>query len=424
MKGLATRYAPSFSLVRAHLGAGIVGSVVFAAAVVAAAWRFEGHHFQGKFLGLVHLCVLGWLLPIAFGAMLQLVPVLFEVPLKSERLAWVALALFWSGGLGFVGHIGLLSLNWGLPLSGSMLVAGVWLYIFELFRSSLANRARARSMTGLFVLSSLGWLAFASALGLMLAFHLWRPYLPLNHLVALRAHAHAAGMGFFGLLIMGVGFELLEMFLLSHGAPRWPGWSALALVNAGLVALCTHYLVGPQELLGTAGAVMVVAGAGLFALRVSMILKRRMRRQLDASAWLSGGSVLCLVSAALLGGVLAFGDPAPDARDRMVLAYGLLALPGFMGTMVVGQLYKIVPVLIWLHRFSAYVGLKKVPTASELLDERARNVQAVSMFGGLALILAGVLAGPAPLRLAGAALFLLSMALCARNMWAVHGRRP
>lgn len=424
MKGLATRYAPSFSLVRAHFAMGIAGSVIFAAAVLLAAWQFEGHHFQAKYLGLVHLCVLGWLLPIAFGALLQLVPVLFEVPLASERQAWVALALYVLGGVGFVGHIGTLSIGWGLPLSGSLLLSGVWLHAFNLSRSALRNPARARSMTGVFVLSALGWLAFASALGLMLAFHLWRPYLPLNHLIALRAHAHAAGVGFFGLLIMGVGFELLEMFLLSHGAPKWPGWASVALIDVGLVALCVDQLFGPLQVLGLAGIGAVALGIVFFAVRVRMILARRMRRALDASAWLTGGSVALLLIAAGLAGALSIGQFEPALHDRLVLAYGVLALPGFMGTVVVGQLHKIVPFLVWLHRFSPYVGLKKVPTASELLDERSRNVQAALMGAGLALLLAGIVVGLASVRVAGAGLFLISMVCCARNLWVVYGRRP
>ncbi|MEB2284702.1 MAG: hypothetical protein B6D46_13635 [Polyangiaceae bacterium UTPRO1] len=424
MKGLATRYAPSFALVRAHLGFGIVGSVLFAAALGGAAWNLEGHYFQGKILGLVHLCALGWILPIAFGAMLQLVPVLFEVPLRSERTAWAALGLYAIGGIGFVGHIALLATVASLPLSAFLLFLGVLLHATHLALSALANPVRARSLTGLFVLSALAWLVFAASLGFMLAIHLWHPYLSVNHLMALRAHAHAAGLGFFGLLIMGVGFELLEMFLLSHGAPAWPGWGALALVNVGLVALCWNFLAGPFPDLALVGAAAIALGVVCFAIRVQMILARRMRRHLDASAWLSSGSVLCLLGALVVAGTLSFAGLGDDMQNRLVLAYGLLALPGFMGTMVVGQLYKIVPFLIWLHRFSAYVGLKKVPTASELLDERSREIQAALMIGGLLLLLAGVLAGQSLLRLAGAATFFAAMVYSARNFLVVHGRRP
>ena len=59
--GLATRYAPSFRLIVAHFGLGLLGLLLFSAALVWRAGALAGHYFQPTLLGLVHLCVLGWL---------------------------------------------------------------------------------------------------------------------------------------------------------------------------------------------------------------------------------------------------------------------------------------------------------------------------------------------------------------------------
>ena len=91
---------------------------------------------------------------------------------------------------------------------------------------------------------------------------------------------------------------------------------------------------------------------------------------------------------------------------------------------MVGQLYKILPFLVWFHRFSAYVGLKKVPAASELLGARPQWAQLALMHAGLGLLGAGILAPSAPLRLAGALAFAASAALHARNLGVIYGRRP
>ena len=85
MQGLATRHAPSWRLIQAHFGLGVAGLLAFSAALAVCAPSLQGFFFQPALLGLVHLCVLGWLMPIAIGALHQLVPVVFEVPVRSEQ---------------------------------------------------------------------------------------------------------------------------------------------------------------------------------------------------------------------------------------------------------------------------------------------------------------------------------------------------
>jgi hypothetical protein len=367
---------------------------------------------------------MGWLLPIALGAMHQLLPVLFERPLASERAGWVAFALFLVSAAAFVGHLSVLAIGPGLPLSAGLLATSLWLYAVNLARSAFRNPRKVRSLTGGFVLSALGWLVFAATLGFLLALNLAHPYLTVNHLVALRAHATAAGLGFFGLLIMGVGFELLEMFLLSHGAPSWPGWLALVATNLGLGLLCGDALFGPWPLAAPVGAAAVGVGAIGFALRVKAIFARRLRKHLDASAWMTAASVGCLMLAVSAGALSLSDRLEPSLHERVVLAFGLLAIPGFMGLVVVGQLFKIVPFLVWMHRFSGLVGVRQVPAASELVDVRARAVQGVAHVAALGALVAGVLGGWPELRLAGALVFFASMALGAHHLWRISERRP
>lgn len=424
MKGLATRYAPSFPLVRAHFALGVGGSVAVAAALFAVAWNLEGHHFQARLLGVVHLAALLWLLPIALGALLQLLPVLFEVPLVSERAAWLAFGLLVTGAGGFVFTLATFRVGPWLSLFASLLAAGVWLAAGHLALSGLRSARGRTSLTGGFVLSALAWLVFAATVGLVLALNLSHPFLTVNHLEVLRGHAAAAGLGFFGLLIMGVGFELFEMFLLSHGAERWPGWLALGATNLGLLAVTFDALFGPWVGVTGLGTALVAVGAVAFAWRVRRIFQKRMKRALDTSAWLSAGSVLCLLLAVTFGFTLLGLDLDAEWRQRVVLAFGLLAIPGFMGLVVVGQLFKIVPFLVWMHRFSGLVGLKKVPTASELVDGRARWLQGVLLPAGLLVLVAGVLGASPALRLSGAALYLGAMLVGAHHLWRISEKKP
>ncbi|WP_373045359.1 hypothetical protein [Vulgatibacter sp.] len=416
--GLATGFAPSFRLIQAHFWLGLAGLCLFAAGLVFVAPTLEGHFFQPRLLGLVHLCVLGWLLPIALGAMHQLVPVVFEVPVRSERIAWVALFLFAAGAAGLVGHMWSLSVGWGFPAAAALLTTSVILYAWNLL-STLARKA-TMTLTGVYVIASLFWLLLAVGFGMALAWHLHAPWLQMNHLLLLRAHAHAAGLGFFGLLIMGVAYRLLEMFLLSYGASERAGRAAFLFVNAGLIGLVIGF-VTDGGVWTIAAAAAIAAGVCCFLLQVRTIHARRMRKKTDSAWHLTFASFAYLASAAAVGlGLVLWTDPPHE----LVLAYGLIALPGFVGSVVIGQLYKILPFLVWLHRFSPYVGLKKVPAASEILPEAPKRIQAVLMHAGLLTLLAGMGTGSGALRLAGALGFAASALLATRNFSIILRSRP
>ncbi|HUJ29213.1 MAG TPA: hypothetical protein VLW85_24505 [Myxococcales bacterium] len=441
-QGLGTRHAPSWRLIQAHFGLGVAGLIAFAAALAVCAPSLQGFFFQPVLLGLVHLCVLGWLMPIAIGALHQLVPVVFQVPVRSERLAWAAFALYVVGAPGLIA--GFFTLDTSepagllLPVSATLTALALLLYAANLLATlggagfarngrspqggALAKSAR-RTLTGVHVHAALCWLSIAVMLGALMAWNLRAPFLPLFHVSVLRAHAHAAALGFFGLLIMGVAYRLLEMFLLSYGAPERAGWLGFFAVNAAVLLLGASFF-GAGDILLRAGVASAAVGVAAFAVQVRAIFIRRTKRRIDVSWQHTATSIAYFALALAAGGTLALVPVGEPWWDRLHVAYALLAIPGFIGTIVVAQLYKILPFLVWLHRFSQFVGLKKVPAASELLPEAPKRVQYFAMHIGLAALVAGVLADCAPLRTGGAVLFAGSALLFARNLGVIYARQP
>jgi hypothetical protein len=417
-----TRYAPSFELVQAHFGLGLLGLLAFSAALVACAGGLTGFFFQPLLLGLVHLWVLGCLMPIAIGAMHQLVPVVFETPVRSERLAWFAFGLYTIAAPLFITAIWTFALGRLLPVAATGTAAAIWLYVANLLATLI--RSPRRSLTGTYVIAALGWLLLAVTVGALLAWNLHSPYLPLFHIALLRAHAHAAGLGFFGLLIMGVAYRLLEMFLLSNGAPEQAGRVALVAVNLALVTLVPALAFQMSTPVLVAGVSAAGLGVAAFIWQVAAIYRRRARRHREVAWQHTAGAFTYLAVAGALGTGLALAPVRQPWLDRLHLAYGVLALVGFAGSVVVGQLYKIVPFLVWVHRFAPYVGLKRVPAAGDLMSERPKQVQFVLMHAGLASLIIGVLADRAPWRVAGAAAFVASSLLFVRNLGVVMTRQP
>ena len=144
-------------------------------------------------------------------------------------------------------------------------------------------------------------------------------------------------LGWGGLLIIGVGFQVVPMF---HVAPTYPRPLRLALpplVLAGLVAAALATLTGRSGLahwgFGIAAIALVV-----FAIATLDRQHRRARRRLDANLlhwWSAMASLLLAAGLWLAGG---HGE-----------AVGVLILIGVGVGLPSGMLLKIAPFLSWFH---------------------------------------------------------------------------
>ena len=95
-----------------------------------------------------------------------------------------------------------------------------------------------------------------------------------------------------------------------------------------------------------------------------------------------------LAAAGMLG-LLAAMVVAPFALSRGLANLHLLVtyfwmLLGALSLFVAGHYYKIVPFLIWYHRFGPLVGTRKVPNVAELYSQRMANVDAALLVAGYA----------------------------------------
>jgi hypothetical protein len=112
-------------------------------------------------------------------------------------------------------------------------------------------------------------------------------------------------------------------------------------------------------------------------------------------------------------------------QPRWGLLFGWLAIWGWAGMIVHGMLTRIVPFLVWFHRFAPLVGRAPVPSVRQLLPDRWTRLG----FGlHLATLTAGVAAilvvGDALARLTGAGLLATAASLGGCLAHAVAQRPP
>ena len=131
-----------------------------------------------------------------------------------------------------------------------------------------------------------------------------------------------------------------------------------------------------------------IAGFGsvfLYLYQIYLIYQKRVRKELDIwyrSMLFAYGA---FVVATLLGIVWAF------SRDETIMHAAVWALFVFFIFLINGHLYKIIPFLVWFHRFSDLVGKQKVPMLHEMYPKKQADYYYWMSVAGAILIFLGLL---------------------------------
>lgn len=412
---IASSLSPPFSMVSKYFIAAVVSFVVVAGLLVLFSADIHGYHFQPKLLALTHIATLGWVSMIIFGAMYQLVPVVLEVKLFSATLGEIQ---FWLYVLGILGLVyGFWGFNVGIHFtaSASLVTLAILIFIVNLF-FTMTNVTKW-NLAGLYLLTALVYLKITALAGLLLAINLGFPFISRIHLDYLKIHAHLGFIGWVVMVIMGVGLKLIPMFGLSHGFSTTPAKVAYILVNIGLLGTTVEWLMtGPGWLLQCYVGLLAV-GIVAFLFQLVEIFRHRMKKNLDIGMKHSAVAFGYFLLSTVTGVFLAFAEIGDERfRQALVLTYGVAVLFGFFSMLIVGQMYKIVPFLVWFHTFSDRVGKEPVPLLKDMFSERLATMQFGLINVGVLVTLAGLLLTRPEVLRAGFVLVFLASVLFAINI--------
>jgi succinate dehydrogenase hydrophobic anchor subunit len=190
-------------------------------------------------------------------------------------------------------------------------------------------------------------------------------------------HAGWGLVGWVGMLVIGVAYQVVPMFQMT---PEYPRAAARGLAAAVFLSLA---LVSVSKTAGwpiPAAVGEALAGLGIAAFAVlTLDLQRRRRRRLpDVTLWfwrVAMASLLLAVACWGLGRVF----PGWSGQAGYPLLLGVLMIVGFGVSVINGMLYKIVPFLVWLHlhmRFFRFGRLRGViPNMKVVVPERRARRQ-------------------------------------------------
>ncbi len=297
-------------------------------------------------LALVHLLTLGFLATSMAGALMQMLPVVAGAPIAFPRtvaglvhLPLMAGTLWLARGLDRADAHDI-----RLAMAALTLACGVLLLAcgHSLLHSPVRH-ATVRAMR-------LALLALTATAGIGIALAAVRVgMLNLALLPWTSLHAQWGLIGWVGVLVMGVSWQVIPMFQLTPAYPaavtRWFGgviYAALTLDSA------TPWLASaPAAWITTGTHGVLVTCLASYALVTLRLQAARRRKLPDVSLQFWRIGMASLLAAALLwlaGQVTSIGDD-----PRYPIALGMLYLAGFAISVVNGMLYKIVPFLVWFH---------------------------------------------------------------------------
>ena len=342
-------------------------------------------------LALTHAGTLGVLAMGMLGALYQMTPVIASRPVPFPRLAHFVHTLLVVGLAGFVWRL-LGGPTAAMSLAISCFVAALLAFLLPLGWALLRPSTKNETVQGmrLAVVS----IAVVSVTGIAMARGFAGETFLQQRMLWMQLHLTMALLGWVGGLIMAVSWQVIPMFYLTENISKITMRWFFGLLLCGLVLPFISVFAGTEHQdifspgrLAAIGA--LPAAVVIWLLHPVLLLRniaRRKRKRRDASllfwrAGLAAALVLIPVSIAALLSI----------EPRWQILFGWIAIWGWAGMVMHGMLSRIVPFLVWFHRYSSRVGFEPVPSMRSLLSQRQIQVgfvlHAGSVLSGIAAII-------------------------------------
>lgn len=327
-----------------------------------------GFYYHPRLIAVVHLVTLGFITSSILGALYLVCPLALRLPLPEGRADLAACVSWMVAVSGLASHFWLEAYS-GMAWAGTMALMTPLLVGTRVLAG--LRRAPVPLEVRLPVALAIVNLFLAGGLGVILGINKHDPFLPFGQMAGVHAHLHLATVGFATLMVIGVGYRMLPM-VLPAAMPR--GRFAMAstvLIELGVLSLVAALFLDRAPI--PAATAAIVSGLGLFFSQVVFMLRNRRpppkeRRRPDWSLLHAIQALFYLAVAGIQGLLIAIA-PASDARLRLVMAYGVCGLLGFLCQIVIGIESRLLPLSAWLQAFAGH-GYAQFPPSLHTAQSR------------------------------------------------------
>lgn len=381
----------------------------------------ESHYFNPPTLAITHIMALGWGSMMILGASYQLLPVLIEGELDSNGLTYASLIAM-GIGIPILSYAFYIFELGNLAIIGAILVnLGVIFYVANVLSSSF--KSKRRNVHAWFIITASIWLFSATFLGLILLLNFSSFILPENSVNYLSLHAHLGIIGWFLLLVIGVGSRLIPMFLISMYANEKLLWQVFALINVGLTAFIIIFLFKLNQAFYYIPLALILGGVVGFANYCYQSYKVRIRKKVDEqvkTSFIAVGQMLIPIVVLL---VILLIIPA-SKHPKTAIIYGFSIFFGWITAIIYGMTYKTLPFIVWNKSYHRKAHKGKTPAPKDLFNEKAFTAMLITYLVGFTGFIIGIILLNNILLKAGTISLLIAALLYVFNTFKVLYHKP
>ncbi|MCW8839291.1 MAG: hypothetical protein OQK11_11370 [Thiovulaceae bacterium] len=363
LTGLSTDQAPPISaplrfFLTAPIFAMLAGVLIFTTEAQTLMSRYSY-----ETIAITHALTIGFLGFVMLGALTQMLPVLAGVKIyKVESLTIASYILL---------VIGLLSMVFGLYFqkqilnfiaSGTLTLGFLLLIIPMLFAiKKVVNFTPTVKAMGVSLVFALLSILFGAHL---LASHA-NSNITDSHYIFANIHSVWAIFGFAGLLIIGVAFQVLPMFYVAPRFKQFCKKRVVLLISIGLILWAVTSIFFNSYAVVTKIWIGIFFWAFVTTVWIKLNQRRRPITDVTVLYWRSSSVFLTI-------GIFAWVFNT-FLDDKMIVPVSILIGGGFLISIMIGMLYKIIPFLVWFHLNAR--GYMNIPTMNEMIDKRVSKIQ-------------------------------------------------
>lgn len=381
----------------------------------------QGHYFNPHTLATVHTMALGWGTMVILGASHQLLPVLIESKLDSDLLGYLTFGFSAIGIPILIYGFYTFQLGWIAQLGGTFVNIAIGLYVINVISSAL--KGKKLNVHAWFIIMASLWLFSTTFFGLLLLFNFTQEVLPQNSVLYLSLHAHMGLVGWFLMLVMGVGSRLIPMFLISMYISEKLLWWIFGFINSSLATFVVLKLVQGPESFYYLPLALALAGVGLFGLYCYRSYQVRIRKGVDEqmkTALLSVAQMLLPIFIMLYA--LLFMPTT--SSTKVATLYGFCIFFGWLTAIIIGMTFKTLPFIVWNVAYYKKAHKGKTPAPKDLFKEGIYKAMLVLYLAGFLIFALGLIITQLQLLKIGAGALIVSAALYVANVGIVIFHQP
>lgn len=372
---ISQQFAPPFKLVGSFFVSAML--ILFIGIILLFNFDINSLHTQNAFvLSWVHLFLLGFIMMSIFASMAQLLPVVLEVEHFSIDLYYVVNPLLFIGTI--LIFFGFYKYPMILSYGGVIVFISFFIFLFESFLT--IKKVKKLNFLSTTVLVANIFLLLGLIVAIILSF-VYSGNLDLDIKALMLSHIYLVFVGYLGITIISMSYILIPMFWLSHSFNNIYLKLAFYSISVGVVLVVLSQIL-KFKLFENLGYFVVLIGFILFIYQLYLIFKTKVRKQKDIYYKYIVFSVVNFVTALVLVCLYFI-----VLNDYFLVVAGFIFLLGFLTPIITAHLYKIIPFLVWFHRFAPLVGKQKVPMLADMVPIKSSDFGFIFYFIGFVLSL-------------------------------------